>query len=81
MAGWVAPPATGIHAKPADFEYVRPLMRDVGWKRSTPRLGSSTGTCRRAGERIAFYCENRSLTYRALQEATLAAADGLKRSA
>ena len=23
MAGWVAPPATGIHAKPVDFEYVR----------------------------------------------------------
>jgi benzoyl-CoA 2,3-dioxygenase component B len=23
MAGWVAPPATGIHAKPLDFEYVR----------------------------------------------------------
>ena len=23
MAGWLAPPATGIHAKPLDFEYVR----------------------------------------------------------
>ena len=23
MAGWLAPPATGIHAKPVDFEYVR----------------------------------------------------------
>jgi benzoyl-CoA 2,3-dioxygenase component B len=23
MAGWVAPPATGIHAKPVDFEYVK----------------------------------------------------------
>jgi benzoyl-CoA 2,3-epoxidase subunit B len=23
MAGWVAPPATGIHAKPVDYEYVR----------------------------------------------------------
>jgi benzoyl-CoA 2,3-dioxygenase component B len=23
MAGWVAPPSTGIHAKPVDFEYVR----------------------------------------------------------
>ena len=23
MAGWIAPPATGIHAKPVDFEYVR----------------------------------------------------------
>ena len=23
MAGWLAPPATGIHAKPIDFEYVR----------------------------------------------------------
>jgi benzoyl-CoA 2,3-dioxygenase component B len=23
MAGWLAPPATGIHAKPVDYEYVR----------------------------------------------------------
>jgi benzoyl-CoA 2,3-dioxygenase component B len=23
MAGWVAPPSTGIHAKPVDFEYVK----------------------------------------------------------
>ena len=23
MASWVAPPATGIHAKPVDYEYVR----------------------------------------------------------
>jgi benzoyl-CoA 2,3-dioxygenase component B len=23
MAGWVAPPATGIHARPLDFEYVK----------------------------------------------------------
>src|SRR5690606_22281021 len=23
MAGWVAPPATGVHSKPVDFEYVR----------------------------------------------------------
>jgi benzoyl-CoA 2,3-epoxidase subunit B len=23
MAGWLAPPSTGIHAKPVDFEYVR----------------------------------------------------------
>jgi len=23
MAGWVAPPSTGIHAKPVDYEYVR----------------------------------------------------------
>jgi len=23
MAGWVAPPATGIHAKPVDYDYVR----------------------------------------------------------
>ena len=23
MAGWVAPPSTGVHAKPVDFEYVR----------------------------------------------------------
>ena len=23
MAGWVAAPATGIHAKPVDYEYVR----------------------------------------------------------
>jgi benzoyl-CoA 2,3-dioxygenase component B len=23
MAGWVAPPSTGIHARPVDFEYVR----------------------------------------------------------
>jgi benzoyl-CoA 2,3-dioxygenase component B len=23
MAGWLAPPATGVHAKPLDFEYVR----------------------------------------------------------
>ena len=23
MAGWVAPPATGVHAKPPEFEYVR----------------------------------------------------------
>ena len=23
MAGWVAPPSTGVHAKPADFEYVK----------------------------------------------------------
>jgi benzoyl-CoA 2,3-dioxygenase component B len=23
MAGWIAPPSTGIHAKPIDFEYVR----------------------------------------------------------
>ncbi len=23
MAGWVAPPASGIHAKRVDFEYVR----------------------------------------------------------
>ena len=23
MAGWVAPPATGIHARPVDFEYVK----------------------------------------------------------
>ena len=23
MAGWIAPPSTGIHAKPVDFEYVR----------------------------------------------------------
>jgi benzoate-CoA ligase family protein len=30
------------------------------------------------GERIAFDCENRSLTYRALQEATFAAGNGLK---
>ena len=22
MAGWVAPPSTGIHARPVDFEYV-----------------------------------------------------------
>ncbi len=30
------------------------------------------------GERVAFLCEDRSLTYRALQEATWAAANGLK---
>jgi benzoyl-CoA 2,3-dioxygenase component B len=23
MAGWVAPPSKGIHAKPVDFEYVK----------------------------------------------------------
>ena len=23
MAGWLAPPSTGIHAKPVDFEYVQ----------------------------------------------------------
>ena len=23
MAGWIAPPATGIHAKPVDYDYVR----------------------------------------------------------
>ena len=23
MAGWVAPPSTGVHAKPVDFEYVK----------------------------------------------------------
>jgi hypothetical protein len=23
MAGWVAPPSTGVHAKPVDFDYVR----------------------------------------------------------
>ena len=23
MAGWIAPPATGIHAKPVDYEYVK----------------------------------------------------------
>jgi benzoyl-CoA 2,3-dioxygenase component B len=23
MAGWIAPPASGVHAKPVDFEYVR----------------------------------------------------------
>jgi benzoyl-CoA 2,3-dioxygenase component B len=23
MAGWVAPPATGVHARPVDFEYVK----------------------------------------------------------
>jgi benzoyl-CoA 2,3-dioxygenase component B len=23
IAGWIAPPATGVHAKPVDFEYVR----------------------------------------------------------
>lgn len=23
MAGWIAPPATGVHAKPVDFEYVK----------------------------------------------------------
>ena len=23
MAGWVAAPSTGIHAKPVDYEYVR----------------------------------------------------------
>jgi benzoyl-CoA 2,3-dioxygenase component B len=23
MAGWIAPPASGIHTKPVDFEYVR----------------------------------------------------------
>ena len=23
MAGWVAPPSTGIHQKPIDFEYVK----------------------------------------------------------
>ena len=23
MAGWVAPPATGVHAKPVDFDYVQ----------------------------------------------------------
>ena len=23
MAGWLAPPSTGIHAKPVDFEYVK----------------------------------------------------------
>ncbi len=23
VAGWVAPPSTGIHAKPVDYEYVR----------------------------------------------------------
>ena len=23
MAGWVAPPSAGIHAKPVDYEYVR----------------------------------------------------------
>ncbi len=23
MAGWIAPPSTGIHAKPADFDYVK----------------------------------------------------------
>jgi hypothetical protein len=22
MAGWLAPPSTGIHARPVDFEYV-----------------------------------------------------------
>jgi len=24
MAGWIAPPATGVHGKPVEFEYVRP---------------------------------------------------------
>jgi benzoyl-CoA 2,3-dioxygenase component B len=24
MAGWIAPPTSGIHAKPVDYEYVRP---------------------------------------------------------
>jgi benzoyl-CoA 2,3-dioxygenase component B len=24
IAGWVAPPSSGVHAKPVDFEYVRP---------------------------------------------------------
>ena len=23
MAGWLAPPSAGIHAKPVDFEYVK----------------------------------------------------------
>jgi benzoyl-CoA 2,3-dioxygenase component B len=23
MAGWVAPPATGLHGKPVDYEYVK----------------------------------------------------------
>jgi hypothetical protein len=23
VAGWVAPPASGVHARPVDFEYVR----------------------------------------------------------
>jgi benzoyl-CoA 2,3-dioxygenase component B len=23
MAGWVAPPTAGVHAKPLDFEYVK----------------------------------------------------------
>jgi len=23
MAGWIDPPAAGVHAKPVDFDYVR----------------------------------------------------------
>ena len=23
FAGWIAPPANGIHAKPVDYEYIR----------------------------------------------------------
>ena len=37
MAGWIAPPATGIHAKPVDFDYVRGLSVPTAWRTATTR--------------------------------------------
>ena len=74
VAGWLA--ARQWHSRQAGRLRIRPaLMRDP-FNAAVWLVDRHVAAGR--GERVAFHCEDRSLTYRALQEATWAAANGLK---
>ncbi len=51
MASWVAPPASGVHAQPVDFEYVRHLMtgRRTVQRRLVARRPARRRRARRTG--------------------------------
>ena len=63
MAGWIAPPSTGIHAKPVDFDYVRMLI--------VRRMGAAmTATTRPRGCSTATSTPDAAAAWRSVVRAT-----------